>query len=652
MAFGTNELTLELDEWLAVQNGEARNTSAVTQINGQDVVDFLNTQAQNVSYGNLQDPDALYNNMFYALNAGIGGVNSNGAFSIQRNYPGDETSVTFENGTTTRLANVAVFNNAYDFTGLESGDSYYELYCNASAKAEAQGLELDGPSSGQKGVNKLQKDEMQFQKREMQIKKREELRNLNKRQESSYSVSVPTSTVGSVSQTATQISGYPTPVALSDDLTLSGYFLEEPGYDDTAVLVLQAMSETDPVGFQATLKAFMDSCREENKRHLIIDVQGNPGGTISLGYEVFKQLFPDIFPYGAGTLRAQEGLDTLGEFYTNFTSELIQEDPNNFTALLVANYYTQFSAEAWTNSSGQLFESWKQLYGPVEAETDNFTNLIRWDINNTDFNLASGHIVVSGFGNNTEIEPSPFTSDNIIMLSDGRCSSTCTVLSHLLKYQGKVKSVAMGGRPQNGAMQSVGGVKGSQVYQYALLADDVVQAYKYAYYLRDNEATNAMEKSSILGPILTDSDYIIYRGANAGVGAASLNDFTFNFQNNIAENDTSYTPLQFVYEAADCRLWFQDSHVLDIQNLWYTVAGQAFGLNSTRVFSLCVEGSTNESSSLSGNATLFNDGHPVNVTSFMPEEEGGSEENHNAGGRLAVSTVSMLIAFAAALFAL
>ena len=359
-------------DFLNFQAGLADDISAVTQVNGQDVADFLQEQSQNVTYGSLQDPDALYQQMFYALNAGSGDQDTTGAFAFGRDYVGDETSITFANGTTITEQNVAIFRGA-DFTGLSDGQSFYDLFCNATLKAAAQGYTLDGPSSGSKGVDKLQKHEMHLKRRE-----------LIKRQVESKTVSVPTATFQSVSQTATQLTGYPTPVALSDDLSLSGYFLEEEGFEDTAVLVLQVMSESDPESFQSSMTSFMDQCRSNNKQRLVIDVQGNPGGTISLGYEIFKQLFPSIFPYGAGTLRAHEGLDTLGSFYTNFTSQLFQEDSSNFTALLVANYYLQVSAEAYANSSGELFDSWESLYGPVKTPQDNFTNLIRWDINNTD----------------------------------------------------------------------------------------------------------------------------------------------------------------------------------------------------------------------------------------------------------------------------
>jgi len=649
-------LTIFIAELVSYLAGTSNMPSAVTKINGQTASDFLAQQGQNVTYGDLQDPDALYNQMFYVQNSGQGNAASYGAFVGGQSYPGDNTTIAFANGTTVNQFNVAIFNKLFSFAGLVSGNSYYNLYCNATRKAAQDGVDLNGATRRKRSLEDSKHQIHQHMKR---------WQNFEKRKQAATSVAVSSlvvsSTASSVIPTATRLTGYPTPVAVSDDLTLSGYFLTDAGFNDTAVLVLQQMSEEDPASFQSTMTRFMNACRQQNKKRLVIDIQGNPGGTVSLGYEVFKQLFPNIYPYAAGNLRAHEGLNTLGTFFTNYTSQLYAAQPNNFTLLNNNNYYSQFSAEAFADDSGSLFKSWPALYGPVKTAKENYTNLIRWDLNDTDFNLASGNIVISGYGNNTSIAASPFTSDNIVLLSDGRCSSTCTIMSHLLKWQGKVKSIAMGGRPANGAMQAIGGVKGSQVYQYYLLAASIDGAYEVAEQLGYTNTVRAFEKSSILGPILNDSDYIVYRGASGGQLPAALSDFTFNFQNNIAENDTSYTPLQFVYEAADCRLWFQPQHISNIRTLWNTVAAQAFGLNNTQQYSLCVQGSTNATSSLSGNATLYNNGVPVNVTSFIPEvaasassgssgSSGSGDAKQNSAAQIAGSGIAMVVSVVAFLF--
>lgn len=290
-------------EFAAFHAGELGEApSAVTQVNGQDVADFLETQGQNVSYGGFQDPDALYNQMFYVLNDGSGGSSSIGAFGFDRYYPGAETTISFANGSSASAPNVAVYNSPFGYAGLKDGRSFYNLYCNATSKAAAQGYNLNDPGTldGVR-IDPVKKKEMLHQKKE---RKQQEKRQITQTRSLS-----PTATRASPGgPEGTQIPGYPMPVAISDDLTLSGYFLEGLGFEDTAVLVLQQMSETDPEEFQSTLTTFMNQCRQEGKRHLVLDVQGNPGGTISLGYEVFKQLFPDIFPYGAGNLRAQSGM--------------------------------------------------------------------------------------------------------------------------------------------------------------------------------------------------------------------------------------------------------------------------------------------------------------------------------------------------------
>ena len=44
-----------------------------------------------------------------------------------------------------------------------------------------------------------------------------------------------------------------------------------------------------------------------------------------------------------------------------------------------------------------------------------------------------------------------------------------------------------------------------------------------------------------------------------------------NFQNNIRKGDTSYTPLQFVYEASDCRFFYTPQMIVDQSKVWSQV---------------------------------------------------------------------------------
>jgi hypothetical protein len=44
-----------------------------------------------------------------------------------------------------------------------------------------------------------------------------------------------------------------------------------------------------------------------------------------------------------------------------------------------------------------------------------------------------------------------------------------------------------------------------------------------------------------------------------------------NFRDSIRKDDKSQTPRQFVYEAADCRIFYQPHHTFDMSELWNTV---------------------------------------------------------------------------------
>jgi hypothetical protein len=84
-----------------------------------------------------------------------------------------------------------------------------------------------------------------------------------------------------------------------------------------------------------------------------------------------------------------------------------------------------------------------------------------------------------------------------------------------------------------------------------------------------------------------------------------------NFRNNIRIGDNSVTPLQFVYEAADCRIWYTPEMIYNPTFLWSRVASIAFASNYTYgtpyTSPYCVHGSTNQPTSLTGglkNGTL------------------------------------------------
>lgn len=74
-------------------------------------------------------------------------------------------------------------------------------------------------------------------------------------------------------------------------------------------------------------------------------------------------------------------------------------------------------------------------------------------------------IEITGYGNRTNFTQ-PFAAEDLILMYDGYCASTCHLLSEFLRTQAGVRSVTFGGRPdldQDGKIpiiQNYGGTKG------------------------------------------------------------------------------------------------------------------------------------------------------------------------------------------------
>lgn len=122
-------------------------------------------------------------------------------------------------------------------------------------------------------------------------------------------------------------------------------------------------------------------------------------------------------------------------------------------------------------------------------------------------------------------------------------------------------------------MQAAAGTRGAMPY--------------YSYYLDiDMEYTEALNE--------TAQDQLPPRDPGMSISYAS-----FNLRDQVRTADSSSIPLQFAYEAADCRLYFTLDNALNMTRLWHDVAEAAWDDSS-----LCVAGSTGYSTT--GNKTASN----------------------------------------------
>jgi hypothetical protein len=485
--------------------------SAIVKIDNTETTEFLETLSQ---LGSLQDRDALYNNVFYELaQVSLGDSGSatgmfTGGGRGRYVYPGATTTFTFANGTQRTIENYA--RARYNFRNINTGEDLAKEWFNFGRVASGQSASQDEPET------------------------------------------IATAATGATAP------GYPDPVSLGPLNLINGYFIDGEGYNDVAVLSVPNFVGNSVAGtlFQKTSQEFLAKALAAGKTKLIIDLQANGGGTILQGYDLFKQLFPDYDPYGANRYRATEAADLIGQSYSKYASQA----PRGSNSSLRNAQSSYFDYHQDMTVDGKPFTSWAEKFGPVEVNGDKYTTLARWNLSDYYTSVSSGGINITGYGPLANISgPPKFKPENIVIVTDGYCASTCTIFSEFLTQQAGVKTIAMGGRSTKNAIQAVGGVKGVNNYQFAYIQ----QAAQYA--LRWNPAVN----DTILRTDY-ETDFPYWRAAG-GVSPG------VNVRDGIRQNDTSGIALQFVYQEADCRLYYTPEMTVDITALWKAAADARWG---------------------------------------------------------------------------
>lgn len=123
--------------------------------------------------------------------------------------------------------------------------------------------------------------------------------------------------------------------------------------------------------------------------------------------------------------------------------------------------------------------------------------------------------------------------------------------------QGGVRTVALGGRPQPGPMQAIGGTKGTNNEAYNDIFGQIEDLYGAS-----NQSLQDYWNTSIL------ADYTLlpmYRTTAVGL----------NMRNGYLPNED--VPLQFVYQPADCRILYTPQMIVDETAVWKTVADSVWG---------------------------------------------------------------------------
>jgi Peptidase family S41 len=530
------QLTYAGDIILANKNS-SYNPSPVKKINNVDVKLYLETYLATVP--GWVDDDTRYNQLFYSLVADV--QNQDGGFPII-NYDGAASwDITFVNGS--HLAYNVVASSANDFDGVDSGDAFFEAFCNATQTSATSNSTS-----------------------------------------STAAPSSPTATSTAVAKPTPVPFPGSTPISGSADGNIAGYFLSNS--TDTAVLSIITFEVDDQHDFSNTVKDFLAKCRSSGKSKLIIDVRGNPGGDILLPFDAFQQLFPQMYPYFGMRYRAHEALEILTYDVSKTLGNLSSSNiPGNLQAL----YYeeSQYDSSSMLMPDTQSpYPSWEAFYGPHSYSGDNFTSVILRDFNNP--YLAGSQddgvgFYISGYGNRSlEYKSQTFTPDNIVYFTDGMCSSSCFAFSEILRTQAGVKTLVIGGRPRTGPMQAVGGIRGGLAQALNAIQSNIQDAVANFSQPLPKHATG-----STFNTILNDT--AVPRRDPAQKSGVNLLD-------TIRKGDSTQTPVQMLYEAADCRIFYTTDMVFDAQATWEFVRKAKWGNGG------CVAGSTGHPSSLSGGA--------------------------------------------------
>src|ERR1700709_402506 len=127
-----------------------------------------------------------------------------------------------------------------------------------------------------------------------------------------------------------------------------------------------------------------------------------------------------------------------------------------------------------------------------------------------------------------------------------------------MRLQAGVKSIAYGGRPTTDPIQAIGGTKGANNYPY------------------DYIMTLASWPLGSASPEQTANWTALTAYTNLPMNRST--DTSLNVRDHILRpNLEDGLPAQFVYEEADCRVFYEPSMISDVTSIWKRAADVAWG---------------------------------------------------------------------------
>ncbi|RKF73980.1 Peptidase S41 family protein ustP [Golovinomyces cichoracearum] len=489
--------------------------SVVMKIDGIDATTFV---TELMIQNNQHNPDAQYNMMMYgtAYDARFPDFGYRGLFSL-----GGKLAYFYPGPTTTihfENGTEKIYENyatvVDSFDGVTDGPSMYQKFCTGDRKKESNDI-LEAKTSPMP-VKRIQSpliDEKPFD-------------------------------------------SYPIPHIISSDRLISGYFLDSPDFNDVAVLVIFSFQTESVLQFQSLIQKLISDSKARGKTKIIIDLSSNSGGNILCGYDAFRQFFPHLEQPGLTRFRSHEALKIITKQISQRASNfsLNSTDPLDY-----AYYQTPFNFRFDLNETNEPFLTYEDKFNPRRFNGDEFTSNLRWDLEDptmTSSTWGTG-MNITGYGDRKNFSQ-PFKSADIVLLHDGVCASTCAIFSDFMRNEAGVRSVAIGGRPNREIIEGIGGTKGANSYSFSSILKVTRQALD----------TGTPDQVASWESLTALTDLPITRSTDSAI---NVRDYI------LKANIDDGIPAQFVYQPADCRIYFEPAMTIDTQAIWNKVASVVWG---------------------------------------------------------------------------
>jgi hypothetical protein len=368
--------------------------------------------------------------------------------------------------------------------------------------------------------------------------------------------------------------GYPEPLIRDPYNQMNGYYLD----DDTVVMMIPSFSgdglpSNHSLTFGHYATNIVSKVVADGRTKLIIDVSGNPGGNVDRAFNLFKLFFPSEFPYSANRFRRHEVSEGLVKVFSALNKSTALEN----TLIDVANM--AYSVEV-TPDQEAGFESYEEFLGDTTQLGTPVSSLFA----SFNFTEASGSsdTPIRGYAGRPLNRTQPFKAENILIIGDGLFASTCSIFVNLMTNIGGVRALPFGGHPNGQPMQIMGGVRGSQTLSFDNIAT-VVSAAK-ALYRETPEKLEFITKEEI-------ERFMKVAPRPLAEFPIKLRSGQVNFLNAYQEGDDDL-PVQFQYQAGDCRLYYTAENIYHPKTMWKSAKEAIWGNGS------CVKGSTGGTGSL------------------------------------------------------